>query len=241
MSISNLLTDNKKPSQNLKINSLDVDTTILTDTISANTLIVDEVFPNINDHISFNSETRTMGRIKQFEVFFPTTNGANVLSSFFSTISSTIINTTTETSLLTNDSYIGTPIMPPNTLQVGSGFEMDALGTFSTSGGNKNAIVRLKINGVTLLTSNIIIDNISGTTAVYQIKLFFVIRSVGSTGTVICNGQWTGTDTTRVQKGWDIYGLVNIDTTIINALDLTFEWVDAATLSNDLSNIRNIY
>lgn len=232
MSISNLFTDNNKPWQNLNVNS-----------VSAKDLEIIEngAITPTSGVLNINGSEKVAGDIKYLGAIFPTQGGARVLGGFWTQLTSVVINNTTETSLFGTGTATSTKTMPPNSLAVGSAFQVQFLGHINTAT-NKTATIRFKVNGATVSSTTVSIDNTGGVSSSFNFDGYFTFRTVGVSGSTPYNTLFSFNDNGDV-KGFDSFGTVPVDTTIANTIDVSWEWAaagGAATIESTQSFIRTL-
>jgi hypothetical protein len=155
---------------------------------------------------------------------------------FHQTASKTIANTTTETSLVGTGE--GTLTLPANFLTVGRTIKIRARGHVSEVSG-PNATLRIKVGSVTIITSVGALPSAGLTTAGWEIAFEFTCRSVGATGTVIGCGNThvvSGAFVSTVDRDLTMTATATVDTTVANALDITYQWGTASS-SNTITSI----
>lgn len=105
---------------------------------------------------------------------------------FSQTDTKTIINTTTSTNLF--GSGVGSTTIPGNTLRVGDIIRVTMSGLWSnTTGTNATATVNIKLNTVSFVSGSP--QFLDGSTDYsFEFNIDLVVRSIGSTGTVILGG-----------------------------------------------------
>lgn len=154
-------------------------------------------------------------------------------SLFVGTTTVTVANTVTETSL--TDGGIGSLTLPANFLTVGRAIRIVGAGYHSNVNGNTLRI-RVKLGSTTLLDTGA-----QGTTAStndgFQLRAQIVCRSVGSSGTVMAQGEYK--EYSGTPSSHDTFQLVNTSTTTVNttisqAISITAEW-GTASASNTIS------
>lgn len=158
--------------------------------------------------------------------------------------STTIVNTTTESSLI--GTGVGTLSVPPNSFSVGDSF-VARIGGVITNLNNTNITFRLSSLGTPLIDTGLITIK-AGTNQFWQILVTFTIRSIGTSGvaSIVSNGAFTHI---RNNLSVDYFGFNTIndttfDTTILNTLDVTAEWQTASvnnSIYSDVFVLNKIY
>ncbi len=150
----------------------------------------------------------------------------------------TISASTTETTMLSGTAS-GAASIPANILIDGSRIRIKLGGTISSAAVAGNITIRGKVGGTTVCASTAaaITNNLAGRRWFAEIEL--VVRTSGASGTITGGGQFVPMVTATTNN---FYGLppsgaptVAIDTTVINAVDATFQWG-----TNSGSNILNV-
>ena len=162
--------------------------------------------------------------------------------------STPITNTTTETSLFNGATSVGTLSVPADAFVVGDSYHAK-IGGFIDCLNNSDITIRVK-SGSVILADTGIITLPTMTNRDFEIELDFTIRTIGGSGVAsmitmgeinfVANaggGTWGG----------DNFCLLNnttFDTTILNTLDITWEWSTASasnSITSDVVNLRKTY
>lgn len=135
-----------------------------------------------------------------------------------------ITNTTSEKTLIPDG--VGTLSVPANTFNVGDSFRAVIGGNFSCAN-NQDFSLRIKINDIIILDSGI--QNCSNiTNDTFYLNIDFTIRSVGESGEVVSLGSFHYTkQSNNSVQGFSFKDVVEIDTTVDNTLDVTFQWAQS--------------
>ena len=152
----------------------------------------------------------------------------------------TVANTTTETSLINTLGAKGSLLLPANILQIGSTLKFKMDGIYNDAS-TPTATVRIKIGSVTIIESATTIpSNLSN--AFFNAEFMLVVRSIGTSGTICGEGVTFIKDPATVgapsMRALQMLTDVNINTTIDNIFDITYQW-SAASTSNSLTS-RNL-
>ncbi len=139
--------------------------------------------------------------------------------------SSTITNTTTETSII--GTGVGGLIVPANTFEVGNSYHGKIGGVISNQN-NDTIWIRIKA-GSTILASTGNITLSTATTQGWECELDFTIATIGATGSICTNGNFAYNRNAGSLEGFVFQDVQPIDTTIANTLDITVEWGQAKT------------
>lgn len=250
MSISNLLTDPSKPWQNLNINSIDFNTAsgenmtiniLNSGSANSNSLNVENIqvinngsITPVSGVLNINGSESVLGDIRFLKAIFPVQGGAHVLGGFWTQNNSITISNTTETSLFGSGTINSTRTMPPNSLQIGSAFQVQFLGNITTSS-NKVATIRFKVNNITVSSTTVTIDNTSGISSSFNFDGYFTFRSTGVSGSAVYNTIFGFLDT-FINKGFDSFGTIACNTLIPNTIDVTWQWSAAGGVSSITSS-----
>lgn len=139
--------------------------------------------------------------------------------------SSTVTNTTTETSIV--GTGVGSMMIPANGFSVGDSFHGKIGGVISHQN-NDIITIRIKSDGTVLATTGPI-DLTVSTSQGWEIELDFTISAIGATGTICTNGNFAYNRNTGSLEGFVFQDVVTFDTTVDNTLDVTVQWGQAKT------------
>lgn len=148
----------------------------------------------------------------------------------------TVANTTSELTLLSTTA-IGSNIIAANTLVVGQTYRIDVIGRITTGASNTDSTIKIKLDGVTLVTSlGSVPSNL--TDAYFELRFVFTVRGIGLAGTAIGQGRTlispsSGIGTASIRR-LAMNTIVAINTTQDNALDITYQWATASA-SNSIT------
>lgn len=140
-------------------------------------------------------------------------------------VSSTITNTTTETSIV--GSGVGTLSVPANGFLVGDSFHAKIGGVISAQNGD-DITINIK-TGATVLATTGLISLEAVTSLGWEMEMDFTIASIGAAGDMCTNGNFAYNRNTGSLEGFVFQDVQTIDTTIINTLDITIQWNQAKT------------
>jgi hypothetical protein len=146
--------------------------------------------------------------------------------------SATIVNTTSETSVL--GSGIGSLSIPPNGFKVGDSFHVKIGGVVSSLNG-ATLTFKVKSDTVVLGTDSITFTN-GVTSRAWEFKCDFTIRSIGlsTIASILSNGTFSYSVSSDIYgAGFNTLNITSFDTTILNTLDFTVQW-GAASASNSI-------
>ena len=145
---------------------------------------------------------------------------------FTSTASATVANTTTETTLI--GSGVGSLTLATNRLAAGKTLRIRARGYWGTDAAVAGTMRwRVKLGSTTVLDTGAITPAIAITNLFWQLDAEIVCRTTGGSGTVFAQGY---TDRQEVAEAALLaVTMVNtatttINTTVTQAIDVTFEW-----------------
>jgi len=134
------------------------------------------------------------------------------------------INTAPEQSIV--GTGVGSLTVPANSFVVGDGYHAKIGGRLNATGGGGRSeiIIRVK-NGTTVLASTGIFDLDTATNQGWECELDFTVAAIGTTGSIVTNGNFAYTkDGNRQVFGYIFQDSQTIDTTVSNTLDITVEW-----------------
>lgn len=152
----------------------------------------------------------------------------------------TIGNTDIETPLINTLGSKGSLLLPANILQVGSmlKFKMDGIYNDTST---PTATVRIKIGAVTIMTSALTVPA-NLTNAFFNAEFLITVRTIGVSGSICGEGITFIKDSATVgapsMRVLQMLADVNINTTVDNLFDLTYQWGTASS-SNSLTS-RNL-
>ena len=140
-------------------------------------------------------------------------------------VSSTVTNTTTETSII--GSGVGGLSVPADTFAIGDSYHGKVGGVISAQNGD-DITVRIK-TGATVLASTGLITLEAVTSLGWELELDFTIATIGAAGDICTNGNFAYNRNTGSLEGFVFQDVQPIDTTVSNTLDITVEWNQAKT------------
>jgi len=149
---------------------------------------------------------------------------------FSQTAQGTTIDNTTEQDLL--GAGVGALLIPANTLEVGSTYHLKLGGLCHLTGGGNRTTMQVRIkNGATVLADSGVVLGEHATNLAWQLEIDFVIRTIGASGTIMTNANFTHPRDTnpRLICGFLFQDNETIDTTIDNTLSVTWEFVNLET------------
>ena len=145
---------------------------------------------------------------------------------FSQTAQGTTITNTTEQDLL--GVGVGSLLIPANTLEVGSTYHLKLGGVCHLTGGGSRTTMQVKIkNGSTILADSGTVLGEHMTDRPYQLEIDIVIRSIGATGDIMTNANFTyeRDSNPRLISGFMFQDLETIDTTIDNTLSVSWQFI----------------
>ncbi len=140
-----------------------------------------------------------------------------------------ITNTTAETTML--DGGIGSLIVPPNSTKVGDTIRIKMYGYISTETPSPTSNVRVKYGGAEIVSASVVLPaNLSNQYTEFEI--LGTARSIGETGTIMVQGRSilgnsSGLSTISLRQFTELTE-TTVDTTILDAIDVTYEWATAS-------------
>jgi len=212
-----------KPSKNSNIVINNTNTEVTITDFKDDQLVIN----NVTGTIVFKS---IKNGITSLVKLFTNTDSINSVGTLFKQLTNvTVANTTVETSLFST-----LPLLKANSLNVGDVIRCRFSGFISDTS-TPTTVLKIKVGTTTLVSSSVTFPVISGT-AHFDGWFDLCIRTIGSTGTIIGQGATLFKDTTTASAGYNRGLLMTdtavIDTTIDNALDLTYAWSTAAVANN---------
>lgn len=152
---------------------------------------------------------------------------------FAQTADQTIANTTTETTCF--GSGVGALTLPANELVVGKTIRIKLVGRISTSATPGSVTVKLKL-GSAVIASRTFTPSANLAGRHLQIEAVITCRSTGVSGTVMGQGLTTIVflDTTTLGHYMQATSPTTVDTTISQAIDVTWDW-GTASASNTVT------
>jgi len=161
--------------------------------------------------------------------------------------STPITNTTTETSLFDGATSVGTLSVPADAFVVGDSYHAK-IGGFIDCLNNSDITIRVK-SGSVILADTGIIQLPTMSNRVFEIELDFTIRTIGGSGvaSIITMGELNYVQNSGTSFEGSNFCLLNnttFDTTILNTLDITWEWATASasnSITTDVVNLRKTY
>ena len=176
----------------------------------------------------------------------PLKASSNTNQGFYSqtAISTTIVNTDVETSLI--GAGVGNLSVPPNSFNLGDSFVARMGGEVSNLNNN---FIQIKVkSGSIILVDTGLIELKQSNNQFWQLLICFTIRNIGGVGvaSIISNGSFTHI---RNNTGTEFFGFNTINdtdfnTTILNTLDITAEWQNASnsnSIHSDYFCLNKIY
>ena len=152
--------------------------------------------------------------------------------------SSTITNTTTETSVI--GTGVGTLTVGANQFSVGDSFRADFGGVLNVT---NNQTIRIKVKAGSVILADSGIQTITNITSdIWSLSINFTIRQTGAAtvASIVTLGafHYTKTNNGTVEGfSWNTVNNTTFDTTISNTLDVTVQWGDASASNQIYSDI----
>ena len=140
-------------------------------------------------------------------------------------VSSTVTNTTTETSIV--GTGVGSLTFGANTLTAGDSYHAKIGGLIAAQNGD-DLTIKIKSGTTVLATTGTI--SLSPTTDLgWECELDFTIASTGASGEICTNGNFAYTRNTGGLEGYVFQDVETFDSTVDNTLDITVTWGQAKT------------
>ena len=156
----------------------------------------------------------------------------------------TIIQSSPETSILASGvgDFVGTLTVPANGFAVGDAFHFVVAGDCVFDKDNEITL-RLK-NGGVLATITMELEDTTGTTS-WELESDFIIRSIGATGSIVTNFDFTfNKKALKDFKGVRNVVVSSINTTVPNTLDITAEFTtnpDPSSITAKLAYLKRMH
>src|SRR6202000_3194308 len=137
----------------------------------------------------------------------------------------------------------GTKTLAANTMTVGKVINLIGGGVFSSGISPGNLTIKVKLGSVVLASGTLTNLLTSATNEAFQFACTITTRTIGATGTVVVNGNFTYESTNALTRGF--LALTNagatstIDTTATQTLDITVTYA-SATGNSITTNISTI-
>ena len=171
--------------------------------------------------------------------------GLGYVTGFYSQTanSTTITNTTTETTLI--GSGVGSLSVPANTFQVGNAYLVKIGGIISSQNGD---LIRFKVkanSGTIILADTRDITLKASTNKVWQLEIQFVIRAIGADTVASIKTHFVfsyeeDSSDKFDSQAFDVLNNTTFDTTINNTLDITATWGQGKVQDSIYSTVFNL-
>lgn len=153
-------------------------------------------------------------------------------SNMFVATTDKVINATASTTAFS--SGVGTTTIPAGYLKVGKSFSIWGSGYYSTPIGNTATVsILVKIGATNVSTITTGIFPASAVNLPFDFMLNCTVRSVGSSGTAVCDGDFLYatalSGVAKTSNSLATIGTVTIDTTVANKLDVLVSWSTVTT------------
>lgn len=154
-----------------------------------------------------------------------TPSNVNLPSLIFTQLSNQVVTGTTETSLI--GSGIGSRIILPNNLRVGSILQGFISGLITTGGLTDTLTIKLKFGSVTVMNITSPIINPALSSQAFKIDFDLKIVTIGGTGSCMGTGRFVSQSNITAPINFGLLSVgapsstVTIDTTISNLIDMT--------------------
>jgi hypothetical protein len=194
--------------------------------------------------VQFQDQDGTIALLSDIPTTIPTTNyglAAQVDSS------TTIVNTTTESTLISNE-YEGTLSVPANGFAIGDSFKVSLMGHINClSSATLN--IRVKTTAGVLLAGTGVINLDAATAKHWKLDVEFTIRQIGGEGvaSIVSGGSFTyNKNASNNPEGFTFISINDndFDTTIANELVITAQWNNASasnSIYSDIFTLNKVY
>lgn len=171
-------------------------------------------------------------------------------SNTYSALADKTINTISDVSAFnaTNGTgYVGTTTIPANYMKVGKKFTITGWGVYSTPALNTSTVtIKIKYGATTVATVTTNALPAAATNLPFDFIADCTVRSVGATGTIVCNGMFnyaTALTAAAATSNALVSGVVTIDTTAQSNIDVTGAWsavtTETATVQQSSIDFKN--
>ena len=143
---------------------------------------------------------------------------------FIQTINQNVSNTVAESSIL--NSGLGSLLIPANSLEPGDTIRFSLLG-YHSAVANPNITVKVKFGSTVMLTTGVVASG-NATNQLVQLAGLITIRAVGAVGTITGHGYWQELGGGINNFQMINLGVVNLDTTVNQTVDITVQWGTAS-------------
>jgi len=172
-------------------------------------------------------------------------SASGLIGLYSQTSSSTpIVSTAIETSIFQGATSQGSLSVPADSFVVGDSYHCKIAGEISCQN-NSDINLRIK-SGSTILATSGTLTLPSLSSRVFEIEMDFTIRQIGASGVaeIVTQGEINYV-TTGGGGAWEGENFISVnnstfDTTIINTLDITWEWATASSQNSIMSDIVNL-
>jgi len=131
-------------------------------------------------------------------------------------------------------SSVGSLSIPANGFQVGDSFHLVVAGIFPTESNSDDITIDVKQNGTTIASINLDLENFDTISSNFELEMDFVIRSVGITGSVASNLDFSfNKKVSKDFKGTRSTDITTINTTTASSLSVL------ATVNGGSSSIQS--
>lgn len=173
-----------------------------------------------------NEEGTSIGDLAAVDTYlseatnFKSASGGSGASGLYAqTSDSTLINNTTETSLI--GTGVGSLSIEANSLKVGDSFKIKIGGVLNSSGNKPASSIEIKLKkGSSLLSSTGIFDLQTVTNKGFIFESSFTVRSIGVSGVIVSSSSFSYSNGSYIEQYSQI-----VDTTSVSNLDVTATFV----------------
>lgn len=189
---------------------------VITNTGTSKVLVQNNLINIETSVLNIQTGTPGLGKVLTSDATGNATWQSPVL--YTQTATKQIINTTTETSLIS--SGVGTAQIPANTTNTGTSYQIKIRG-FHSNNSFDNLTVRVKIGG-SIITSNIVTSGPGAVNTGVGIDVILTFYSTGAGGTYWLQGTYIEEGSTSASLPTTT--VKSLDTTVNQAIDVTLQW-----------------
>ena len=170
-------------------------------------------------------------------------NGFTPVGGLYSGISDgNVINQASGQSDLLPVSSVGTLNIPANGFQIGDAYHLVVAGTFPSETKNDTINIEIKQDGTSLGSLTLELKNPDATPSNFEVEADFVIRSIGVTGSLASNIDFTfNEDVDSKFEGTRSTTVTTIDTTTASTLAVLATVTGTSSIQSRLAYLRKQY
>jgi hypothetical protein len=151
---------------------------------------------------------------------------------FTKVTSATVANTTTETTIISSTSAVGTLTLPANFFVAGKTIRIRAKGFFSATA-SPTINIRFKLGASTICSTGTLTST-NATNQVWDLDIVVTCRTTGAGGTVFAQGDYSQMVTGGAVQGLVTTAAATVNTTSSQTVNITAQW-SAASISNSIT------